>query len=339
MAKDLGRCSAAVKVLLELLPPQPPPARLPPGAEALWELPPCPGAPPRPLEEPAEEAAVEAEPPLLLAGAPAKLPVQQAAAAPSLAEAGAAPARPGSSASWAADASALQYQPLPSPSSSPAGAWGRGAGAGGAASAHETSPGLGRLSPEASQPYSQQLRRPLLAHGHGWDGGGASRSPSPLAAGSPGSAARGGRVKAVVEHVAAPSSAASSPVATTLPPAPAQHAASPAATGLEAPGAGAVAGVGRAGADDGGGRWLEQQHQQQVQQQQQQEQEQQQADVDDGIDVRFCVDRALNLELPDVPEGERVAGGSALILVNTALPAKAVDCWAGHNSPGIGLWH
>ncbi|KAI8475817.1 MAG: hypothetical protein J3K34DRAFT_516995 [Monoraphidium minutum] len=256
VAKNLGGCRVSVKVLLELAPPEPPPPGLGPGSDAFWDTPPGPGgAPASPPGSPFKRPGAEQEGLPRAEGAPS--------GPPSPPRPPPRPESPADSAAAAADGEG--YQLL--------------RGSLGAASARSLAGAAGGgppLSPEPSQPYPQQLRRPLLPAGSGGGGdGGSSAGGSP---GSPaarwlpvrlseeefrGNAAAAGaapparRVQAVVSCAAAPGSPPEGP-------------AHPAAQ-------------------------LQQQREQLGCAQQQRE--------GGMVDVRLGVERALNLQLQEPPEG------------------------------------
>jgi hypothetical protein len=324
MAKDLGNCHISVKVLLELLPPQSPPPALGPGSEALWELSAGPHAllssPPRPTPVGSPAALNGGRPPsptglatspqepsqqsLLLGPAPSP-----AAALPHLGDHAAAPL---SDAEFFREASALAsygqpeapelglYEPLPGPRSS----------GGSERGSPDRKPDGRQLSPEASQPYPQQLRRQLLPSSPATRSdysreGGSGESPPPFSTERSlpafpaqhlegedwGSEAprHGKRLRAAVEHAAPPPQkqqlgGGAAPLPSVSPAAPVSSPSGPSSPPRQS---GAVTSAMQA--------------------------QQQAAGTEAGrfgmMDVRLCIERALHLDISQLPEGAGRASG------------------------------
>jgi hypothetical protein len=307
MAKNLGGARVTVKVLLELTPSDPPPASLVAGGTAHWDPPEAPVSQPHsaasslvlPSPPPSAPSPAAAGPhaPAFDVTAPWASPLAAAGMAPPPLQPSAVPSpgsAPGRAHGWAAAVAASTaaspassrhaYASLPSgpsPGPSPSG------------------PEPGAWPAEPLHAYKQQLRRPLLpqlerspvvdaALSSGVPGGTLSAWPltGPLAEssqarvglGSAPRAARGsecgspaaglpgvrGRLSAEVSHAAAPTSEGLPAGAGALVAEAHAHAA-------------AVALSGASGASGG---------------------------VCGGGGVRLCLERALNLDLPEVPPGE-----------------------------------
>jgi hypothetical protein len=281
MVKNLGGCRITVKVLLELQPADCPPRKLLAGSPAVWDVA-SPGAAAGGAQDlsPAQRSQAAASPQL---HAPARQAASPPPAAASPAQVLPSPLQPHGSKPPAADGGSAASSPAPSPWSSPAGQ---------ASYTYRPLPGSPSRGPSPAPAPAQPpadpcdaLRRPLLLNAE--DSGfsacssaaaagsdrqspataasavvAALRSPLPPAAAS---ALTPRRLQADVSHVAAPSGAATTALVVST---------SSASGGWVQPEATAAT-AGPAAA------WA----------------------VPPAADqVKLCVERALNLDLPDLPE-------------------------------------